>query len=108
MKKTISIRMSLRPALTVIMMLCMLSAAAAVFAGAAESWKASFDEICGKVQSADNLTDQELTTLIEKADKLAPEIQKSEDPAKKVYLQRLKKSRNMYQFMLDTRKVAEK
>jgi hypothetical protein len=42
--------------------------------------------------------------MVEKADKLVPEIQRSEDPAKKVFLQRLKRCRNLYEFMLDTRK----
>lgn len=46
--------------------------------------------------------------MIEKADKLMPEIQKSDDPAKKVFLQRLKKCRNMYEFMLETRKNSGK
>ncbi len=89
-------------------LLCILFAAAALSVSAAEPWKATFDEICGKVQGADSLSDRELTAMIEKADKILPEIQRSDDPAKKVYLQRLKKCRNLYEFMLDTRKSGGK
>lgn len=73
-------------------------------AAAEENWKTAFDEICGKVQGADALSNQEISALMDKADKLMPDIQRSDDPAKKVYLQRLKKCRNMYDFMLETRK----
>ncbi len=104
---TDSIRNTIRLT-AVLTLLCFLCAATAPSASAAESWKATFDEICGKVQGADSLSDRELTAMIEKADKILPEIQKSDDPAKKVYLQRLKKCRNLYEFMLDTRKSGGK
>ena len=75
---------------------------------AAENWKETFDEVCGKVQGADSLSDKEIAVLIEKADKIAPEIQKSDEPGKKVYLQRLKKCRAVYEFMLEARKNSGK
>jgi len=106
--KTTSLLRNIGKLTTAIIMACLISMAAAAAASAAETWKTSFDEICGKVQGADSLSNQELTAMIDKADKLAPEIQKSEDPAKKVYLQRLKKCRNLYQFMLDTRQGSGK
>ncbi len=88
-------------------LICFFGIGVALTVQAEESWKSTFDEICGKVQNADSLNNQELAAMVEKADKLAPEIQKSDEPAKKVYLQRLKKCRNLYEFMLDTRQSGD-
>ncbi len=107
MKKTTLLRNTTRHA-ALIITVCLISMATVAAVSAAEGWKASFDDICGKVQSADSLNNQELTAMIDKADKLVPEIQRSDDPAKKVYLQRLKKCRNLYQFMLETRQSGGK
>jgi hypothetical protein len=46
----------------------------------------------------------ELSGMVARLDKLAPEIGVSADPARKIYLQRLKKCRAMYQFMIDSKK----
>jgi len=75
---------------------------------AAGNWKDSFDEICSKTQASDSLSVQELMALIERSDKLMPEIQASDDPSKKIYLQRLKKCRALFEFMIDSKKVPEK
>ncbi len=77
---------------------------APIAAVAADNWKDSFDEICGKVQNADSLSDKELSAMLDKADKLVPVIQASDDPGKKVYLQRLKRCRGVYEFMIDSKK----
>ena len=71
---------------------------------AEENWKESFEEICGQVQGAESMTDQQIKAMMEKADKLMPVIQASNDPGKKVFLIRLKRCRGVYEFMLDTRK----
>jgi hypothetical protein len=73
----------------------------------AEKWQASFDDICSKVDVSGTLSVSELTALIEELDKLVPEIQASSIPSKKIYLQRLKKCRAMFQFMIDTKKSSE-
>ena len=78
-----------------------LTAVLPVRAGA--DWKGAFEEICGQVQSAEAMSDQEIRAMIEKADNLMPEIQASADPGKKVYLLRLKRCRGVYEFMLDSR-----
>ncbi len=106
MKKTSAIRTLVRKT-AALALTCFLGMGVALTVQAEESWKTKFDEICGKAQSADSLNNQELATLVEKADKLAPEIQKSDEPAKKVYLQRLKKCRSLYEFMLDTRQSGD-
>ncbi len=107
MKKNISTR-NTSIVVRALVLTCLLSLTVVVAVSAAENWKAQFDDICGKVQGADSLSNQELSAMVEKADKLAPEIQRSDDPAKKVYLQRLKKCRNLYAFMLETRQTGGK
>lgn len=103
MKKNISIYF-ITKSLMAIAMACSLALATVPLAWTAENWKDSFDEICGKVQGAESLSEQELAALVEKADKLLPVIQASDNPAKKVYLQRLKKCRAVYEFMIDTKR----
>ncbi len=74
----------------------------------AEAWQAAFEDICSKVDTSGSLSAKELSTLVERADKLAPEIQASSDPSKKVYLRRLKNCRAMYEFMIETKTKSEK
>lgn len=94
----------LKEGLSVLALACWFLAATAPSAPAAEDWKASFEEICSKVDASGTLSMKELETLIERADKLMPEIQRSDDPSKKVYLQRLKKCRSLYEFSIELKK----
>jgi len=75
---------------------------------AAGNWKDSFNDICSKTQASDTLSIKELSSLIEQSDKLMPEIQASDDPSKKIYVQRLKKCRALFEFMIESKKGAEK
>lgn len=68
---------------------------------AAGDWHEEFDEICVQAQTADSLSEEELLSLVERADKLLPVIKASDDPRKKVYLFRLKKCRNLFVYMLE-------
>ena len=87
---------------------CLFTLSVVPAAHCAENWRDPFEEICSKVDASSTLSTKELEALIERADKLAPEIQKSEDPAKKVYLRRLKGCRSMFEFAIDSKKNAEK
>jgi hypothetical protein len=87
---------------------CLFTLAAVPVASSADGWKESFEDICSKVDASGNLSEKELTALVARADKLLPEIQAANDPSKKVYLQRLKKCRSMYEFMIDARKSSGK
>jgi len=87
---------------------CLLTFSAVPAAVAAETWKATFQEVCGKVDASQTLSVKEIEALIVEADKLAPEIQKSDDPSKKIYLKRLKNCRSVYEFMVDSKKSAGK
>ena len=75
--------------LTGLALACLFTLSAVPAAPCAENWKNSFEDICSKVDTSSTLSIKELEALIDRADKLVPEIQKSEDPAKKVYLRRL-------------------
>ena len=75
---------------------------------AAGNWKDAFDDICSRTQGSDSLSVKELMSLIERSDKLVPEIQASDDPSKKIYLTRLKKCRGLFEFMVESKKGAEK
>jgi hypothetical protein len=74
----------------------------------AGSWKESFDEICSKAQVADSLSVNELSTLIERSNKLMPEIQAAEDPSKKIYIHRLNKCKALFEFMIESKKGSQK
>ena len=75
---------------------------------AAGNWKDSFDDICSKTQGSDTLSVKELSSLIERSEKLMPEIQASDDPSKKIYVQRLKKCKALFEFMIESKKGPEK
>ena len=77
-------------------------------ARSAGNWKDSFEEVCSKVDASSTLSIKELEALIDRADKLMPEIQKSEDTAKKVYLRRLKNCRSMFEFSIESKKNSGK
>lgn len=83
---------------------CLIAASAVAPAWSEESWRASFDDICSKVDSSGSLSEKELAALIERVDKLVPEIQASSDPSKKIYLQRIKRCRSLFEFMIESKK----
>ena len=94
--------------LTRLAVACGFVLAMAAVASAAETWKGTFEEICSKVDASQTMSIKELETLIVQADKLQPEIQKSEDPAKKIYLKRLKNCRSIFEFSIDSKKNSGK
>ncbi|MGE5894580.1 MAG: hypothetical protein ACM34I_11040 [bacterium] len=74
------------------------------FGETAENWRSEFDAICEKVMESDDLTVEELQELISKADKLLPQIEASDDPSKKVFIFRLKKCRDLFEYMVQMKK----
>lgn len=68
-----------------------------------EEWKAEFDDICSKTDGAATLTAAEVRGLIERCDKLKPQIEKLDESARKVYLRRLASCRALFQFMIDSK-----
>ncbi len=70
---------------------------------AQEAWRAEFDDICAKTQDAMALSSEELQRLVERCDKLMPEIEKLDESRRKVYTSRLQACRKLYVFVLETR-----
>jgi len=71
---------------------------------AEDSWKTEFEDICAKTNDAMSLTKEELKTLIERCDKLKPLIETLDEAPKKVYLKRLKMCKELFIFVLDSKK----
>jgi hypothetical protein len=75
-----------------------------VLIAALPAWQAEFEDVCSKTQDAMALSSDELRTLVERCDKLKPSIEKLEESARKVYTMRLRACRELYAFVLETRK----
>ena len=73
-------------------------------ASAQDDWRKEFDDICGKTSDSMSLSDEELKVLIERSDKLQPLIEKLDESDRKVFLRRLQKCRDLFSFVLSTRK----
>ncbi len=71
---------------------------------AGEAWKSEFDDICAKTIDAMSLSDEELKALIARTEKLGPQIDSLEEPQRKVYQRRLKQCRELFLFVLESRK----
>ncbi len=76
-------------------------------AGAQDQWKEEFKRLCSYTVSSDTLSDEEIETLIKDSDVLIEKLEALDAPEVKVYIFRLKKCRNMYRFIIDT-KAAKK
>jgi hypothetical protein len=75
---------------------------------AQESWEKEFDNICAKTEDAMTFSEDELTDLIRRCDGLQPRIEKLDESRKKVYLERLRKCRGLYAYVLDAKKREKK
>src|SRR5208282_6612526 len=75
---------------------------------APESWHQEFDAVCGKTEDAMTFSEEELMTLIRRCDTLRPRIEKLDESRKKVYLERLRKCRGLYAYVLDAKKKEKK
>jgi len=73
-----------------------------------ESWRTEFDNICAKTEDAMTFSQEELTDLIRRCDSLQPQIEKLDESRKKVYLERLRKCRGLYAYVLDAKKKDKK
>jgi hypothetical protein len=69
----------------------------------AEPWKDAFSRLCGYTEDAGTLPTEELGKIIAECETLLGDIEKLDVPDKKVYLFRLQKCRNFYQYTLELR-----
>jgi len=67
-----------------------------------DAWKKEFDELCGHTNEAMALPVERLNYLIDSCDKLISKIEAADNPRKKVYLFRVRKCRDLYQFIIDS------
>jgi hypothetical protein len=70
---------------------------------AQDSWKTEFEAVCARTQEAAGMTPEELKNLVNRCDKLRPQIEKLDETQKKVYTKRLKMCRDLYAFVLETK-----
>ncbi|MDP3297565.1 MAG: hypothetical protein Q8N09_08250 [Thermodesulfovibrionia bacterium] len=68
---------------------------------AENDWRVEFNDICSKTNTAMSLTKEELTSLIERCDKLKATIETLDETPKKVYLKRLQMCRDMFVFVIE-------
>jgi hypothetical protein len=75
---------------------------------AQQAWRKEFDDVCSKTQDAMTFSQGELTDLIRRCDNLQPQIEKLDESRKKVYLERLRKCRGLYAYVLDAKRNEKK
>ncbi len=73
-------------------------------AWAQEDWRKEFDDVCSKTQDAMVFSADELRDLVGRCDRLKPRIEKLDESQRKVYLKRLQMCRDLYLFVLESRK----
>lgn len=67
----------------------------------ADEWKKDFERICSQTQVAGDMAYEELEGMVEECGSLLNTITALENPRNKVYIFRLKKCRNFYQYTID-------
>jgi len=67
-------------------------------------WKEEFESVCGGTDAAMTLGTEELKELVARCDRLKERIESEEESTRKIYLRRLKSCRDLYLYVLETRK----
>ncbi len=67
---------------------------------AAGEWKDEFEDICSRTQDAMVFSTEELKSLISRCDALKRQVEKLEQPHRKIMLKRLQMCRDMYSYVL--------
>jgi len=90
--------------------ICFVMSLLLVFAGISQSgtWKEDFKRLCGYTEEASSLSTDQIQELIQESDRLLKTLETLNDPEKKVYIFRLKKCRNFFEYILDLREVENK
>ena len=98
-----------RPMMTLVLLaaqLFVLFAAPAVsLADEPPAWRQEYDAVCGKTLEAEGMTEQELAQLLERCDKLRPQIESLGETERKVFLRRLQLCCELYRFVLDVKRA---
>jgi len=70
---------------------------------AQDDWKKEFDDVCSKTQDAMAFNTDELKALVDRCDKLKPQVEALDGAQGKVYSKRLKMCRDLFSFTLETK-----
>lgn len=70
---------------------------------AQEDWKKEFDDLCSKTQDAMAFSEDELSSLVDRCDKLKPLIENLAEAPRKIYLKRLSMCRDLFIFALESK-----
>jgi len=94
--------------LTFVIACAFFSAAPGLFcpplASAEDAWKTEFDALCSKTDDAVSFSVDEITSLIGRCDKLKAAMDNLDESTKKVYLRRLQMCRDLFSYVLDSKK----
>lgn len=67
-------------------------------------WRVEFDETCANTSSAMDFSVPELQALITRCEKLQKDLEQLDESTRKVFLKRVLMCKNLYQFVLDSKK----
>ena len=67
-------------------------------------WRVEFDETCATTSAAMGMSLPELQSLITRCEKLEKTIELLDESTRKVFLKRVLMCKNLYQYVLDTKK----
>jgi hypothetical protein len=81
------------------------SARAQAPAAARDGWRKEFEEVCAKTQDAMVLTATELRSLVDRCDRLKPQVEALGESERKVYSRRLSACRNLYAYVLESKQA---
>lgn len=94
--------------LAVMVLLATWGTMAAAVAMATGEWKVEFERICGQSNMAADLSAEQLERLIKDSDTLLLQLEKIKPEEAKVVIFRLKKSRDFFQYILQSRGAGAK
>jgi hypothetical protein len=75
---------------------------------AQEAWQKEFEDVCSRTEDAMTFSQEELTDLIRRCDKLQPQIEQLDESRKKVFMGRLRMCRGLYAYVLDAKRNEKK
>jgi hypothetical protein len=72
-----------------------------------DEWRKEFDDVCARTMEAQSLSTEELGKLVDRCDKLRPQIEKLDETERKVFLRRLQLCRDLYRYVLDSKRESK-
>ena len=84
--------------------ICFLAWTISTPARGEDDWRAEFDQTCDKTDVAMTLSENELVSLTEACDRLEKVIEGLEASERKVFRRRLQLCKNLYLFVLETKR----